>query len=338
MVKSALFFTALCAYLPASFAQLAILAEAAGKIYFGTATDNGELTNGSYIRQLSNTLDFHQLTPANSMKWDATEPSRGNFTFAGGDQIVAQAEKHRQLMRGHNCVWHSQLPDWVEAGNFDKKTLLSIVETHCSTLVRHYRGKIWDVVNEPFNDDGTFRQSVFFNTTGTEYIRTALRAARAADPHAKLYINDFNIEGTGAKSTGMFNLIKQLKSEGVPIDGVGIQSHLIVGEVPTTMQQNMENFAKLGIEIAITELDIRMNLPESPALLAQQAKDYNAVITACRNVRSCIGVTLWDWTDKFSWVPGAFAGEGGACPWDENFVRKPAYNGIAEAWVGRTLK
>ncbi|PPQ67634.1 hypothetical protein CVT24_002855 [Panaeolus cyanescens] len=317
MVKSALFFTALFVYLPSSLAQLNVLAEAAGKIYFGTATDNGELTNASYVRQLGNTLDFHQLTPANSMKWDATEPSRGNFTFADGDVIVAQAEKHRQLMRGHNCVWHSQLPDWVEAGNFDKKTLLSIVQTHCSTLVRHYRGKIkvwygsnsamlsprivsWDVVNEPFNDDGTFRQSVFFNTTGTEYIRTALRAARAADPHAKLYINDFNIEGTGPKSTAMANLVKQLKSEGVPIDGVGIQSHLIVGEVPTTMQENMENFVKLGVEVAITELDIRMNLPETPELLAQQAKDYNAVITACRNVRRCVGVTVWDWTDKAS--------------------------------------
>lgn len=174
---------------------------------------------------------------------------------------------------------------------------------------------------EAINDDGTFRQSVFFNTTGLAYIKTALRTARAADPKAKLYvslqydsvrdlfimyglylqINDFNIEGTGPKSTTLANLVKELKSEGVPIDGIGVQSHLIVGEVPTTLRENLQNFVDLGLEVAITELDIRMNLPETPELLAQQEKDYETVIAACKAVRGCIGVTLWDWTDKV-WV------------------------------------
>ncbi|KAF8173044.1 endo-1,4-beta xylanase [Pholiota molesta] len=319
---------------PFSVAQLNTLAQAAGKKYFGTATDNSELTNTSYVAQLGNTLDFHQLTPANSMKWDATEPSRGVFTFSGGDQIVAQAQAHGQLMRGHNCVWHNQLPAWVTAGNFDNATLLSIVETHCGTLVGHYKGQMyaWDVINEPFNDDGTFGQNVFSNTTGMAYISTALRAARAADPAAKLYINDFNIEGTGAKSTAMANLVTQLKAEGVPIDGIGVQSHLIVGEVPTTLQQNLQNFADLGVEVAITELDIRMTLPETPVLIAQQTEDYKNVIAACNAVSGCIGVTVRDWTDKFSWVPGTFPGQGAACPWDENFVKKPAYQGIVEGW------
>jgi endo-1,4-beta-xylanase len=315
-------------------AQLNTLALAAGKKYFGTATDNGELSNTAYVAQLDNTQDFHQLTAANSMKWDATEPSRGQFTFSGGDQIVAQAQANGQLIRGHNCVWHNQLPSWVTAGNFDNATLLSIVQTHCSTLVGHYKGEIlsWDVINEPFNDDGTFRESVFFTTTGTSYIATALIAARAADPAAKLYINDFNIEGTGAKSTSMINLVMELQQAGVPIDGVGIQTHLIVGEVPSTFQQNLENFAALGVEVAITELDIRMTLPSTTALLTQQQEDYQTVISACKAVSACVGVTLWDWTDEFSWVPGTFAGQGAACPWDENFVKKPAYQGIVDGW------
>ncbi|KAF9563191.1 endo-1,4-beta xylanase [Agrocybe pediades] len=329
MAKILVLFSTLLLATPLCSAQLAILAQLSGKKYFGTATDNSELTNTSYVAQLGNTLDFHQLTP------DATEPSRGTFTFNGGDAIVQQAESRGQLVRGHNCVWHNQLPDWVTAGNFDNATLLSIVQNHCGTLVGHYKGKIlsWDVVNECLNDDGTFRQSVFFNTTGLAYIKTALRTARAADPKAKLYINDFNIEGSGAKSTALMNLVKELKSEGVPIDGIGVQSHLIVGEVPTTMRQNLQDFADLGVEVAITELDIRMNLPETPALLAQQEKDYQTVISACKAVRGCIGVTLWDWTDKFSWVPGTFAGQGAACPWDENFKRKPAYLGIVKGFL-----
>ncbi|KAG6840587.1 hypothetical protein C0991_005727 [Blastosporella zonata] len=236
-------------------AQLNTLAVARGKRYFGTATDNTELNDGPYVAQLGNTVDFHQLTPANSMKWDATEPSRGVFTFSGGDAIVAQAKKNGQLVR------------------------------------------------EIFNDDGTFRQSVFFNTMGTSFISVALRAARASDPAAKLYINDFNIEGMGAKSTAMVNLVKSLKAQGVPVDGIGVQSHLIVGQVPSTFQANLAQFAALGVEVAITELDIRMTLPATAALLAQQQKDYQTVVAACRAVSGCVGITLWDWTDKVGDLP-----------------------------------
>ncbi|KDR75991.1 hypothetical protein GALMADRAFT_225735 [Galerina marginata CBS 339.88] len=318
--------------IPMVTAQLNLWAQASGKLYLGTATDNPELTDVPYFAQLGNTGDFGQLTPGNSMKWFATEPTRGIFNFTGGDQIVKVAKKNKQLVRGHNCVWHSQLADWVEAGNFDNATLNSIVESHCHTLVKHYKGDIWDVVNEPFNDDGTFRESVFYNTTGLSYITTALRAARAADPKAKLYINDYNIEGLGAKSTGMANLVKQLKKEKVPIDGIGIQGHLIVGQLPTTIKQNLQAFVDLGVEVAITELDIRMTLPATPALLEQQKKDYETVVAACKAVKKCVGVTVWDWTDKYSWVPGVFAGQGAPCPWDENFVKKPAYFGIVDGW------
>lgn len=145
----------------------------------------------------------------------------------------------------------------------------------------------------------------------------ALQAARAADPNAKLYINDFNIEGPGAKATAMMNIVKSLQSQGIPIDGVGFQCHFIVGEVPQGFQQNLEAFTALGVEVAITELDVRMTLPATDALLAQQKQDYETVIKACAAIPKCVGVTLWDFTDKFSWVPGTFAGQGAACPWDE---------------------
>ncbi|KAJ8072865.1 hypothetical protein PM082_016424 [Marasmius tenuissimus] len=147
---------------------------------------------------------------------------------------------------------------------------------------------------EPFNEDGTHRSFVFTDTIGPSYIDIALRAARAADPSAKLYINDYNIDGTGAKSTAMYNLVKDLKARGVPIDGIGIQAHLIVGALPSTIQANFEQFASLGVEIAITELDIRMTLPADATKLAQQKKDYQTVITACKKVKACIGVTIWD--------------------------------------------
>ncbi|GAW01352.1 glycoside hydrolase family 10 protein [Lentinula edodes] len=283
------------------------LARAAGKLYFGTATDNSELSDAAYVAILSDNSYFGQLTPANSMKWDATEPEQGVFTFSGGDQIVSQAKAHNQIMRGHNCVWYNQLPSWVSNGGFTSAQLTSIIQNHCSTLVSHYKGEI--------------------------YVDIALQAARAADPGAKIYINDYNIEMTGAKATSMLNLIKDLKSRGIPVDGVGLQCHFIVGEVPTSLQSIMQQFTALGVEVAITELDIRMTLPASTALLAQQETDYKNVISACKAVSGCVGVTVWDYTDKYSWVPSTFSGQGEACPWDANLQKKPAYSGITAAWA-----
>ncbi|KAI8993824.1 endo-beta-1,4-glucanase [Trametes punicea] len=319
------------ASLPGSTANVAGLhavARAAGKLYLGTATDNDELTDTQYTAILEAPNMFGQITAENSMKWDATEPEQGVFTFTEADQIANLATSHGQLLRGHNCVWHQQLPSWVTSGNFDAAQLTSIIQNHCGTLVGRYSGRVWDVVNEPLNDDGSFRSDVFFNTLGESYIPIALRAAKAADPNAKVYINDFNIEGLGAKATAMKNLVQSLKSQGVPIDGIGLQSHFIVGEVPTTLVQNMQEFVALGVEVAITELDIRMTLPETAALLEQQKQDYQTVISACQAVQGCVGITLWDFTDKFSFIPSTFPGQGAACPWDENLVRKPAFDGI----------
>ncbi|KAJ3557942.1 hypothetical protein NM688_g1203 [Phlebia brevispora] len=312
--------------------ELNQLAKAKGKLYFGTATDNNELSDTAYTAILDDHNMFGQITPANSMKWDATEPSRGTFTFANGDVIANLAKSNGQLLRGHNCVWYNQLPSWVSSGGFNSATLTSIIQTHCSTLVGHYKGQVWDVVNEPFNDDGTWRSDVFYNTLGQSYVSIALQAARTADPNAKLYINEYNIEYAGAKATAMMNLVKSLKSSGVPLDGIGLQCHFIVGDVPTGLQSILQQFVALGVEVAITELDIRMTLPATNALLQQQEKDYQTVISACAAVEGCVGVTVWDFTDKYSWVPNTFSGQGEACPWDANLQKKPAYSGIVAGW------
>ena len=121
----------------------------------------------------------------------------------------------------------------------------------------------------------------------------------------------------GVKATALKNLITSLKSQGVPIDGIGFESHFIVGEVPTTIAENMQEFVALGVEVAITELDVRMTLPETAALLEQQKADYQTVVSACQSVSGCVGITVWDFADQFSWVPGAFPGQGAACPWDD---------------------
>ncbi|TFY56638.1 hypothetical protein EVJ58_g7514 [Rhodofomes roseus] len=315
---------------------LNFLAHTAGKLYFGTATDNTqpEFNDTTYIRILENWWHFGQLTPANAMKWMYTEPEPGVFTFDLGDQIADLAHEYGMFLRGHNGVWHEELPDWVTSTEWNATGLAEAVHRHVSGIVGHYAGQVyaWDVVNEPLNDDGTMREDVFYDTLGESYIEIALKAAHAADPHAKLYINDYNIENVGNKSTAMQNLVKRLRSDGVPIHGIGMESHFIVGEVPTTLVENFLAYQELGFEFAITELDIRMELPATRESYEQQKQDYHTVVDACLQVLACVGVTVWDFTDKYSWVPGTFNGEGDACPWDSDYQRKPAFDGIAVAF------
>ncbi|MFD0024306.1 endo-1,4-beta-xylanase [Streptomyces sp. NPDC058382] len=314
---------------PATAAQqgtLRELAAAQGK-YFGSATDNPELPDAAYAATLGS--EFGQITPGNSMKWDTTEPDRGRFEFAKGDVITDFAREHGQTVRGHTLVWHSQLPGWVAA--LPSAQVGDAMTDHITEEATHYRGAVaaWDVVNEPFNEDGTFRTSPFYTAMGSDYVATALRAAHAADPDAELYLNDYNIEGLGAKSDAMYALASELIAEGVPLDGVGMQAHLAVQYgFPYRMRENMQRFADLGLDVAVTELDVRMQLPADAARTATQSSYYQQAVEACLAVERCTGITVWDYTDKYSWVPGAFPGEGAANLYDENLAPKPAYDTV----------
>jgi len=315
----------------AAGSTLRAAAEATGH-YFGTALTQGNLGNSTLTSVAG--AQFDMVTPGNEMKWDTTEPSNGRFNFGPGDQIVAFAKSHGDRVRGHNLVWHSQLPGWVSA--LPSNQVKAAMETHITTEVSHYKGQIfaWDVVNEPFNDNGTFRQDAFtagFGGSGPAYIADALRTAHAADPNAILYLNDFNIEGTGAKSNAMFSLVQQLKSQGVPIGGVGFESHFILGQVPSSMQANMARFAALGIDVAVTELDVRIHLPASSANLSQQANDFATVVRDCRAVSRCRGVTQWGVGDADSWIPGAFSGFGAATMFDQSYKPKASFNSTLAA-------
>jgi endo-1,4-beta-xylanase len=207
------------------------------------------------------------------------------------------------------------------------------MKKHITDEVTHYKGKIyaWDVVNEPFNENGTFRDSIWYKNFGSDYIAEALKLAHAADPNAKLYINEYNVEGENDKSDALYKLVKELKTQGVPIQGVGLQSHFILEQIPRDLATNMERFSDLGLDVAITELDIRIKLPSTAQKFAQQAKDYASVFKACLSVPKCVGVTIWGFTDKHSWIPSTFHGYGDAHPWDANYEPKPAVDAIEEA-------
>ena len=308
---------------------LASAAEGQGR-YFGTAYATAHASDSTYASIAGSQFDM--ITPENEMKWDTVEASHGSFNYGPGDQVVSFAQSHNQRVRGHNLVWHSQLPGWVSS--LPTNQVQAAMESHITAEVTHYKGKIyaWDVVNEPFDDSGNLRQDVFYQAMGTGYIADALRTARAADPDAKLYLNDYNIEGSGAKADAMYSLVSSLKSQGVPIDGVGFETHLAIQYgFPTGMQANLQRFANLGLDVAITELDVRMQLPEDSAKDATQSTYYTNVINACLSVSRCVGWTVWGVSDNYSWVPNTFNGEGAALLYNSSEQPKPVYTTVLNA-------
>ncbi|MFJ2580885.1 endo-1,4-beta-xylanase [Kitasatospora aureofaciens] len=309
--------------------SLRSLAQARG-IYFGASLAQSDLNNPSLTAVAGR--EFGMLTPANEMKWDTTEPRPGSFDFAPGDRIASYARANGMRLRGHTLVWHNQLPSWVRGLPADQ--LRAAMRRHITAEAGHYKGQVyaWDVVNEAFNEDGSFRtDDPFHNALGDGYIADALRTARAADPNAKLYLNDYNIEGLNAKSDAMYRLVKSLKSQGVPIDGVGFQAHFVVGQVPASLKANLQRFTALGVDVAITELDDRIQLPANSAALARQAEDYAGVVRTCLAVPRCVGITQWDVGDPDSWIPGTFPGYGAATMFDNSYRPKPAYTASAAA-------
>lgn len=310
----------------------------------GTAVDVGVLlSDAQYAEVLAR--EFNGATPENAMKWNPLRPRRDVFDFSEADELVAFAAEHDMDVRGHTLVWHNQLPDWLTSQDWSREELMDLLETHIKTVVTHYKdaypGQVtrWDVVNEAIEGSGTdLRSTIWLETIGPEYIAMAFQWAHEADPDAQLYYNDYNIAGGGAKSDAVYDLVSGLVEDGVPIDGVGFQAHLSTQyEAPSArdLESNMQRYAELGLNVAITELDVRIPLGDdgepTDEQLSVQADYYSRFMYICLAAENCSDFRMWGFTDAESWVPDAFEGTGAALIFDENYNPKPAYDALLEA-------
>ncbi|GJC86098.1 endo-1,4-beta-xylanase 5 [Colletotrichum liriopes] len=312
------------------------LAVKSGKLlFFGTATDTNLFNDTPYMAVLNTTGEFGLVVPENSLKWEATEKTQGQFQFSDPDAVLGVARANNQMLRCHALTWHSQLPQFVSAGTWTPETLTAVIEAHIANVVGHFKGACysWDVVNEALADNGSLRDSVFSRTLGQGFIPVSFKAAAAADPDAKLYYNDFSLEFNSKKTDGAVGIVQDLQAAGVKIDGLGFQAHLEVGKTPPqeTLSKVLNRFTDMGLEVALTELDIRhAKVPAENTALQQQAKDYASVVQTCVDNTKCIGVVVWEFTDKYSWIPSTFPGAGDACLFDNDMQPKPAYAAVAE--------
>ncbi|MBT0993440.1 endo-1,4-beta-xylanase [Cellulomonas sp. DKR-3] len=306
---------------------LAVPAQAAGSTlqaaaaetgrYFGTAIAAGRLNDGTYTGIANR--EFNMITAENEMKMDATEPSQNQFSYGNGDRILSWAQQNGKRVRGHALAWHSQQPGWMQ--NMSGSALRSAMLNHVTQVATHYRGKIyaWDVVNEAFADGSSGgRRDSNLQRTGNDWIEAAFRAARAADPNAKLCYNDYNTDNwSHAKTQGVYTMVRDFKSRGVPIDCVGFQAHFNSGNpVPSNYDTTLRNFANLGVDVQITELDIEGSG-------SSQAQQYQGVVQACLSVARCTGITVWGVRDSDSW-----RASGTPLLFDGNGNKKAAYTSV----------
>jgi endo-1,4-beta-xylanase len=316
-------------------ASLRDLADARG-LLFGAAVNPALLDDKVYAETLAR--EFNLVVAENAMKFGPTQPARDRFDFAAADKIVEFAQAHNMRVRGHTLVWHQQTSRWLTSGDFSSDEVAAILRDHIRTEIDHFKGKAfaWDVVNEAIDNSPPhgLRKTFWLDRLGPNYLDKAFRWAHEADAGATLFYNDYDADGMNAKSDAVHELVKAMKSRGVPIGGVGLQMHLSLQTAPTAdaLAANIRRLAALGLVVHITEMDVRLPVPPTPEALEAQARIYATVAGTCARTPGCKALLTWGVNDAHSWIPGFYRGFGEALLFDRDSQPKPARRAIEQAW------
>jgi endo-1,4-beta-xylanase len=322
---------------------------AARGLEIGTAVKASALADDSSYQE---TLlkHFSVITPENEMKLKSIERRRGELRFSLADSIVEFAQRHNLRVRGHTLIWNGDQhsTDWLLKLPADKETAKPLMREIITRMMNRYRGQIrdWDVVNEAVSNDNRknaapFVDGYWIRSLGPDYIAQAFHFARAADPNARLFYNDYDHgDSMGSKSNRIYELLKNLKTSGVPIDGVGLQMHCSLKKPPQkqALVDNFHRLKALGLIVQVTELDVEIMDDPAPLedKLARQATIYRTVFEAALETQ-IEAIITWGFSDKFrhtallrrkqlpettDTLMGLF---------DADYLPKPAFHAITEA-------
>lgn len=309
----------------------------ANDLYIGAAVYTYHLDTESHQEVLVN--EFNMLTPENEAKFCELQPEQGVYTFDRLDRLVELAEANDMTVRGHTLLWHECMPDWLARGDFTREEAIDIMRDHIYTVVERYKGRIpiWDVVNEAI-DGGNYRRTPWLRMIGPEYIELAFQFAHEADPDAILFYNDYGAEGMNTKSQAIYTMVSDMVMRGVPIHGVGLQSHITVGDTlgwlaPGNLTQNIQRIADLGLEVHITEMDVKYQGEATDEILQQQAGDYHRFMQVCLEIDACTAFIVWGVSDGYTWLrdPQFYDNpEVEPLLFDSDYEPKPAYFALAD--------
>lgn len=310
-------------------------AGARARVRVGATLEAAEAADPAYSATLAR--EFDALTPENALKMYAVQDERGRWTFDDADRVVDFADAHGMAVRGHTLVWSQDqyTPAWVRAIT-DPTELRVVTEEHIETVMARYRGRIhrWDVVNEPLASFGTGPSgSVWDDVLGPGWVADAFRHAHAVDPTAELWLNEYGTDWVPGKHEALLALVRDLVDAGVPVQGVGLQTHRpsVQGPDPAVFERQLRDFAALGLKVAVTELDV-VTSPADPQALGAQADAYGRVVAACLAVAACEEVTVWGVTDANTWLDGLglFPTPTRPLLFDASYQPKPAYGRVRD--------
>jgi len=317
-------------------------------VLVGTAVRPSLFSEAAYSETLRR--EFNMVEAENGMKWQSIRHEPEGFDFKDGDDVVRFAQAHGMKVRGHCLIWDHDNPKWLASGQFTPAQLAKMMHEHISTVMKHYAGQVfaWDVVNEALDENGTFKDSIWYNEPGigmagqdAAYVEQAFRWAHEADPKALLFYNENGNEGMGKKSDAVYALVKAFKERGVPIDGVGLQMHISQLDYDAdAVRANIARLTALGVQVHITELDVSLLVDAQgvarPEDLGRQAAVYRGIVHACLQNRGCTAIQTWGFTDKWSWIGSHSHGtRGAALPFDRLYKPKAAYAAMLEEIAGR---
>jgi endo-1,4-beta-xylanase len=311
-------------------AQTALASSYQSLFKIGVAVNSNEFSGKDAAAAQVVAQQFNRATPENALKWQSLQAQPGQFDFSQADQFLDFAERNGMEIHGHTIVWYQQVPDWVfqppDGQQMTRELLLQRLEAHMSALSDHFKDRIqyWDVVNEAYNDDGSFRSTQWHTIIGDDYIEQAFRLADQYFPNSKLVYNDFNLETPGKRDT-VAKMVRDFKAKGVRIDAVGTQSHLRL-QTPTldAIEASLDTLSATGVEILVSELDVDVlpsagqgqsaNAAMNPALnpyvqclpdgvVSQVATRWGSLFGAfVRHASQIHSVTIWGVSDAYSWL------------------------------------
>lgn len=306
----------------------------------GLATQSGRIQHTRHTDILER--DFNSITAEYEMKQQTIHTFEGQYNWQEPDALVDYADSRGIRVHGHALIWHQSTPSWLETQVETDSAFEAIIQSYIQEVVSRYGNKVasWDVVNEAFDDEGGWRNTIFRQRMGEDYIAKCFQYAHEADSSILLFYNEYGTIWNEGKLAVMMEMVDDLLLRGIPIDGVGLQMH--VGyQFPalSLMKRAVDAIVERGLLVHFSEVDIRVNpdgkltrLTEERAIA--QENRLKEIVQLYQDIPADLqyGITFWGLRDNESWVINFWGNPDWPLLYTPDYDAKWAHRGFVEAF------